>query len=212
MSRKAKMYAALAFLYAAAASSLWAADADKGKILFTPCTACHGPSAEGNPTLNAPKLAGQEIWFLRRQIENFQKGIRGSHEKDIFGMQMKPMAATLDATGVEDVSAYLSSLKWTKSAATIEGDAAKGQPLFAVCIACHGDKGKGNATLNAPRIAGQEDWYLVRQLRHFATDVRGSDPRDIYGLQMKPMALTVVPNPADDTGVRNLAAYVHSLE
>ncbi len=212
MKRNSIAYAALAFLSFASATPSMAADAEKGKSLFMPCTACHGPNGEGNQTLNAPKLAGQEGWFIRRQLENFQKGIRGSHEKDVLGMQMKAMSVTLDPTGVEDVAAYLSSLEWTKSAATVAGDPAKGQPFFAVCVACHGDKGQGNATLNAPRIAGQEDWYLVRQLRNFATGVRGSDPRDLYGMQMKPMSLTVLPNPADESALLDLAAHVHSLD
>ena len=30
------------------------------------------------------------------------------------------------------------------------------------CAACHGAHGEGNATLEAPALAGQSDWYLVR--------------------------------------------------
>ena len=47
------------------------------------------------------------------------------------------------------------------------GDATKGKAAYAVCAACHGANGMGNKALNAPRIAGQEPWYLERQLNNY---------------------------------------------
>ena len=47
------------------------------------------------------------------------------------------------------------------------GDATKGKAAYAVCAACHGANGMGNKALNAPRIAGQEPWYLERQLKNY---------------------------------------------
>ncbi len=44
-------------------------------------------------------------------------------------------------------------------------DAAKGAELYKQCIACHGDKGDGNPVQKAPRIAGQYDWYILKQLQ-----------------------------------------------
>ena len=41
------------------------------------------------------------------------------------------------------------------------GDPAKGQALYATCASCHGANGEGNQALNAPAIAGQQDWYLT---------------------------------------------------
>jgi len=190
-------------------SSAQAADPAKGKTQFeTVCAACHGMNGEGNQTLNAPKLAGQEEWFLRRQLENFQKGIRGAHEKDLFGMQMKPLAATLDAAAVADVAAFLHSLKWANAAPTVKGDLEKGKALFATCQACHGASAEGNATLNAPRIGGQEDWYLVRQLKNFAAGIRGAHPEDLYGMQMKPIVATL----PDDAAITDVAAYINSIK
>ena len=71
-----------------------AGDAEKGKVLYNICTACHGPNAEGNPALNAPANAGQDPWYLTRQLKNFRTGIRGAHPDDTFGAQMRPMATT----------------------------------------------------------------------------------------------------------------------
>ena len=87
------------------------------------------------------------------------------------------------------------------------GDAAKGKARYAVCQACHGVDGMGNKALNSPKIAGQEPWYLERQLKNFKAGIRGADPKDKYGMQMRPMALTL----ADDKSIRDMAAYVSRM-
>lgn len=88
-----------------------AGDAARGKTLFAVCETCHGPDARGLQEMNAPALAGREEWYLRRQIENFKSGARGTDERDIYGRQMAPMAQVLpDKQAIDDVLAYLSSL------------------------------------------------------------------------------------------------------
>ncbi len=100
---------ALVSLYSA--TSLAAGDAAKGKTLYATCGACHGQNAEGMEALNAPKLAGQEEWYVVRQLQNFKAGIRGTNPKDTYGMQMAPMAQTLpNDQAMEDVAAYIKSL------------------------------------------------------------------------------------------------------
>ncbi len=95
-----------------ASMSVWAGDKVKGKTLFVTCVACHGANGEGNKALNAPKLAGQQDWYLIRQLKNFKDGIRGANPKDIYGAQMRPMAMTLpNDTAIEDVVAYITTLK-----------------------------------------------------------------------------------------------------
>ena len=83
-------------------------------------------------------------------------------------------------------------------------DANKGKSLYTVCVACHGAAGEGNKALNAPRLAGQEDWYIVRQLKNFKSGIRGADPKDTYGMQMRPMAMTL----ANDQAMEDVAAYI----
>lgn len=62
--------------------------------------------------MNAPALAGREEWYLVRQLQNFKSGARGANPQDIYGMQMAPMAQVLaNGQAIEDVAAYLSSLK-----------------------------------------------------------------------------------------------------
>lgn len=50
-------------------------------------------------------------WYLRRQIENYQKKIRGDHAKDLYGSQMIFMSKLLQSgQAIDDVTAYIVSL------------------------------------------------------------------------------------------------------
>jgi cytochrome c553 len=182
---------------------------ENGKTLYGVCASCHGADGGGNKALNAPRISGQKAWYIARQLTNFKSGIRGSHEKDIYGQQMRPMSMTLaNDQMVADVSAYVSTLKSLASPPTIKGDATAGKAAYAICASCHGANGEGNKALNAPAIAGQNDWYIVRQLYNFKNGIRGVDPKDSYGQQMRPMAM-ILP---DDKAINNIAAYISTLK
>ncbi len=89
------------------------------------------------------------------------------------------------------------------------GNAEGGKATYdLVCVACHGDQAQGNAQLNAPKLAGQEPWYIARQLKNFKEGVRGSDQRDLFGMQMRPMALTL----KGDQDIANIVAYISTLD
>ncbi len=184
-------------------------DPEKGKELFKICAACHGQNGEGNKALNAPANSGQNEWYVVRQLKNFRAGIRGADPKDIFGTQMRPMAMSLpDDQAVEDVAAYVASLPASDLQTTIEGNIESGKKAFTTCVACHGERGEGNKSLNAPRLSKQHDWYTVRQLKNFQQGIRGSHPKDIYGAQMRPMSQLL----ATDEAVNDVAAYLSTLE
>jgi cytochrome c oxidase subunit 2 len=85
--------------------------------------------------------------------------------------------------------------------------AADGKGLYAACVACHGAHGEGVAATGAPNIAGTEAWYLERQLRNFASGVRGAQPGDTYGATMKAAATALTSDP-DRAAV---AGYVAGL-
>ena len=72
------------------------------------CGACHSGKAEGNPAFKAPKLAGQNIDYLRRQMQNFVNGVRGTHAEDKLGRQMAMMAKTTSGKELEDILHYIS--------------------------------------------------------------------------------------------------------
>ena len=148
-------------------------------------------------------------WYVARQLVSFKSGLRGTHEEDIYGQQMRPMSMTLtNKQSIADVAAYVSTLRGSVIETTIQGDASAGKASYAVCASCHGLNGEGSKELNAPKIAGQQDWYVVRQLKNFKKRIRGTDPNDIYGQQMSPMAMTL----ADDTAINNVAAYISTFK
>lgn len=89
------------------------ADADpaRGQAMYALCGACHGAKAEGNPAVQAPRLANTQDWYTVRQIVKYKTGVRGSDPRDTTGSVMRGMASTLpDDQAVRDVSAYILSL------------------------------------------------------------------------------------------------------
>jgi len=187
-----------------------AGDATKGKAAYAVCAACHGANGMGNKALNAPRIAGQEPWYLERQLKNFKGGIRGADPKDTYGMQMRPMALTLaNDQAVSDMAAFLSSMPVSKSSeSTVKGDATAGKASYMICQTCHGPKGGGNRALNSPKLTGLQDWYIVRQLKNFKAGIRGTKSGDLFGMQMRPMAMTL----ANDEAINNVAAYIATFK
>jgi len=84
------------------------------------------------------------------------------------------------------------------------GDAVAGKGTFGMCAACHGVKGEGNQSMNAPRLAGQSDWYVVSSLKRFKSGVRGA--KDPVAMTMIPMASML-----SDQQMEDVAAYIKTL-
>jgi cytochrome c oxidase subunit 2 len=185
-----------------------AGDAAAGKPLYAVCAACHGLQAEGNPALHAPKLSGQGDWYLKRQLKYYKQGARGTHDKDVFGKMMAPMAATLgDDAAIDNVSAYIRTLPDNPAPATVKGNAKNGERPYVTCGACHGSDGRGIQAMNAPGLKGMSDWYLVTQLKNFKQGIRGAHAQDMYGPQMALMAAIL----ADDQAINDLVAYINTF-
>ncbi len=179
-----------------------------GEASFATCAACHGQQGEGNVAMNAPSLAVLPPWYIARQIAHFKQGIRGANEVDAFGRQMAPMANMLpDDSAVRNVTAYIETLQPRATNATILGDAQRGAAHYITCGSCHGAHAQGNYALQAPRLAGQDDWYLKRQLENFRLGIRGASKEDPYGHQMVLMARSL-PN---EQSVNDLLAYLNTL-
>jgi cytochrome c oxidase subunit 2 len=192
----------------AALASRPAGDPAAGQAFFAVCAACHGEQGQGNRDLNAPKTAGQEGWYVKRQILAFKNGMRGTHKDDTYGLQMAPMAAMLiDDAAIENVVAYINSLPDSDPEDTVAGDANRGKALYTTCAACHGQQGRGIWSLDAPRLAGMSDWYLVRQLRNFRSGVRGAHASDFQGRQMALLSNVL----KDDQSINDVVAYINTL-
>lgn len=87
------------------------------------------------------------------------------------------------------------------------GDLEAGKRYFGMCASCHGTKGEGNEEIGAPRLQGQHDWYLVRQLKNFKDGIRGTHKNDKLGHQMRQMALTL----KDDKAIDDVVSYIATL-
>ncbi|HEX5789187.1 MAG TPA: c-type cytochrome [Woeseiaceae bacterium] len=186
-----------------------AGDPTVGAAQYAVCAACHGQQGEGLEAMNAPKLAGQDAWYLREEIRAFQQGLRGTHADDTYGQQMLAMARTLpDETAIANVVAHIGTLPDEPSPQTITGDAARGERIAQVCGYCHGRDGMGVQATNAPRYAGMDDWYLARQLANFRAGVRGTHPQDFYGMQMGFMGRIL----KDEQAINDVVAYINTLD
>lgn len=53
-----------------------------------------------------------------------------------------------------------------------QGNAAAGQGKITVCLACHGQGGNDSLLPNVPKIGGQGEKYLLKQLHEFKDGVR----------------------------------------
>ncbi len=78
-------------------------------------------------------------------------------------------------------------------------DAAKGKVLYATCIQCHGEKGEGNPAQKAPKISGQFDWYVIKQV----TDIKS-------GVRKNPEMLPFITK-LTEQDIKDLAAYIVTL-
>jgi cytochrome c553 len=171
------------------------------------CTTCHGVEGLGNIAIEAPRLAGMEAWYLKRQLENFRAGIRGTHGEDLQGNAMRPMAAKLSDESIADIVDWIGDWEYVPAEATIEGNVRQGRTAFQACAACHGANAQGNEALGAPALAGQNDWYLLTQLRNFRAGFRGSHQEDTFGSQMVTMSKTL----RDDQAIINVVSYINTL-
>lgn len=193
---------------ASLAASSAMADA-RVEALYHNCVICHGEKAEGIPLQLAPALSSLSEKYIVEQLKKFKSGIRGTHEKDVAGLKMMPMAQVMkDEADMAAVAAHIKTFPSTKKEPTLEGgDAAAGQAGYMTCMACHGSDGKGMGALNSPSLIHQYDWYLLTQLQYFKSRVRGGNPQDTGGAQMFPFASML----ADEQAQKNIIAYIQSL-
>jgi len=69
------------------------------------CAACHGEGLRGAGRI-APGIAGRSPSYLARQLYDFQQGTRHG----AMATAMRPVAATLTASDIVDLTAYAASL------------------------------------------------------------------------------------------------------
>lgn len=183
--------------------------AARGPGLYETCAQCHGANGGGMHEFTAPAIAGLPEWYVRSQLEKFQSGARGANAHDSNGLRMRGMARTLNRPGdVDTVAAYVASMPVVpQEDAVVQGDAGHGEELFATCVQCHGAEGTGDEARHAPPLINLNDWYVVSSLKLFKEGIRGTNPRDEWGITMRPMSLGL----ADEQAMADVAAYIRTL-
>ena len=95
--------------------------------------------------------------------------------------------------------ATASLLVWVSVQALAEGDAATGQAKSAICAACHGADGNSMVP-NWPKLAGQHEQYLARQLTLIKS-----------GARPVPEMMGITPGISDED-ILHLSAYFASQQ
>lgn len=148
--------------------------ADRGKMLYGRyCDFCHGAEGHGYAADEAPALANDDLLaiasdeYLRDAILKGRPGTTMS----AWGMGRG------GPVGADDAAAIVVFLRgWQKrpneklEKRTVEGDAARGEKLYAAqCAKCHGAKGTGgkyNALANPELLAAASDELLAYTIEH----------------------------------------------
>jgi cytochrome c553 len=86
-------------------------NAGAGASSYQVCVACHGENGLGNPDLHAPPIVQLNDWYLYNQLQNFRSGARGAREGDVWGATMRVNALALSDQAMQDVIAYVQTLR-----------------------------------------------------------------------------------------------------
>ncbi|MBS0421214.1 MAG: c-type cytochrome [Proteobacteria bacterium] len=167
-------------------------DMKRGAQLYRQCAACHGPDGAGTKDGNNPRIAGQHVAVLVKQLVDYRHNRRWDiHMEHYAGKDL-----LADAQSLKDVSAYIHRLEPAAPPGRGGGElASHGANVYGrLCESCHGESALGNRQKMVPRIAGQHYDYLMRQIYDGADGRRPNfspvhirlfgrlDRRDIVGL------------------------------
>ena len=136
-------------------------DLERGAGLFDTCAACHGADGGGTRDGQVPRIGGQHLSVLWKQLIDYRHDRRWDLRMEHFADRHH----LGDAQAVADVSAYVHQLTPVGPAGEGSGKRLEvGAALYAQrCRSCHGAAADGDAARAVPRIAGQHYEYLRRQ-------------------------------------------------
>lgn len=174
--------------------------------IIAECEGCHGP--KGNATFNDnwPKLAGQNLHYLLKQMHDFEPNATPKRDNPL----MNSLIMALSNEQQIKVANYYANLIATIDTAKPHllslgqriyrgGDLHKGLPA---CLACHGPAGLGNPAAGFPRLSGQHARYIATQLKAFRAAKRTNDT-----FQMMP----IISKKMSDTEIIAVSNYISGL-
>jgi cytochrome c553 len=167
-------------------SSLRAQQKDAGRIAAEICASCHGPGGLSvSPAF--PRLAGQNPEYLTAQLKAFRDRTRADPMAQAF---MWGMASQLSDDAIAGLAAYYAAQKPVNVTTRDVKLLREGQSIFTegipaanvtACQGCHKPQAEGNAAV--PRLAGQHQEYLLKQLVMFKSELRaGASATIMHGV------------------------------
>jgi cytochrome c553 len=165
------------------------------------CMVCHST----REMQRGPVLDGLPEWYLAEQLRNFKSGHRGKNPANRAEALMGVAMAKVETEAqLAALARNFSGRKPKPSIRVVRGNIPIGRAHYATrCASCHGAKGEGKPEIKSPPVNVQEDWFLLDQLRKYATGERSVHPSDAGGLMMK-ASLTGL-SPGD---FQNMVAYI----
>lgn len=147
------------------------ASRDAGEIVASVCQACH--ASDGNSVVPLfPKLAGQQVTYLERQLADWHSGERHIEAMEAFRPQVR-------AADIKELAGYFSAQAPAPGSVRDPALARRGQGIYLdgnedsgvpSCEACHQWEGQGNERY--PRVAGQHQDYTVKALLDIKSGAR----------------------------------------
>jgi len=164
------------------------------------CAQCHAFSGGSDGSGAFPRVAGQPVAYMVRQLMDFKSGAR-------LNAIMTPIARALSPNDAADVAAYYAdaetafpplaapnpALVKAGQALAEGGDARRGVPR---CAACHGEGGTGEAP-SIPYLAGQYAHYTAFTLEMWREGYRRNSTE----------AMAMFADQLSDEEIQALAAY-----
>ena len=133
-------------------------DPQRGEALTADCGGCHGLRGISHDPMT-PNLAGQEPTYLVNAIKAYRDNER-SHEE---------MVADISDEAIEDIAAFYS----VQPAGSLADSGEELESVIAKCNRCH-ERAEGETTLVLPSLHGQKRDYLVRVMKQYRDEDRGS--------------------------------------
>jgi cytochrome c553 len=171
------------------------------------CLVCHGSNAQGSEVIGGPNLSILPDWYLRGQLAGFQHGWRGKHEADSYSTEMQMIARSMSEQDIEQAINFIKSQPAKQAKPMLSGNTEHGKQLYQSCAACHGQQAEGNASLKAPPLLGQNDWYLHKQLLAFKQGQRGTANADTSGMLMRQSVALL----STEQDIVDVISYINSL-
>ena len=148
-----------------------------GKPIRRLLSNCHS-----NQEMRGPIIDGLPAWYGKAQLEKFRDGVRGQNPNRSELLMGSTRDRFSDDETIRLLSSYIAdlppsvTLRWFR-------ETLKRTTYLRNLPFCHRAYGQGNERLRSPPLNILEDWYLLDQLRKFATGKRGYNQR-ILRIQM----------------------------